>query len=157
MQWKLDQKGWSGTKTWKMDEVTKSYLHVDQTHMAMFANNALLGGGITVLSRASAHPPLLIVLWFFRVLCVTAHHANSCIVNPTVGPLSSHSSDALWAPRHQVHTHLSVAWFAALLPCSTKIRVLQATTERCGNLAMRLRVGPLLHWRASLNEAQTNQ
>ena len=125
--------------------------------MAMFANNALLGGGITVLSRASAHPPLLTVLWFFRVLCVTAHHANSCIVNPTVGPLSSHSSDALWAPRHQVHTHLSVAWFAALLPCSTKIRVLQATTERCGNLATRLRVGPLLHWRASLNEAQTNR
>ena len=37
---------------------------------------------ITVLSRASAHtrantlPPILTVLWFFRVLRVTAHHAK---------------------------------------------------------------------------------
>ena len=36
---------------------------------------------------------------------------NSCVENPKVGPLSSHScncSDALWAPRHQaskVRTH----------------------------------------------------
>ena len=79
-----------------------------------------------VLSRASAHtrasayPPLLTVLWFFRVLRVTAHHANSCVANLKVGPLSSHSSDALWTPRNQVRTHLSMAWFAAFLPCSTK-------------------------------------
>ena len=63
---------------------------------------------------------------------------GSRVVNPKVGPLSSHSSDALWTPRHQVRTHLSVAWFAAFLP-----RVLQAMTERCGNLATRRRVGPL--------------
>ena len=30
----------------------------------------------TVLSRASAHPPILTVLWFLEVLCVTAHHAK---------------------------------------------------------------------------------
>ena len=30
----------------------------------------------TVLSRASAHPPILTVLWFFEVLHVTAHHAK---------------------------------------------------------------------------------
>ena len=65
---------------------------------------------------------------------------NSCVVNPKVDPLSSHSSDELWAPRHQVRTHLS----AAFLPCNTKLAYcMQATTERCGNLATRLRVGPL--------------
>ena len=30
----------------------------------------------TVSSRASAHPPILTVLWFLEVLCVTAHHAK---------------------------------------------------------------------------------
>ena len=70
---------------------------------------------------------------------------NSHVVNPKVGPLSSHScncSDALWTIRHQVpkvHTHPSVASFATFFP------VLQATTEHCGNLATRLRVSPLCH------------
>ena len=42
--------------------------------------------------------------------------------NPKVGPLSSHSFDALWIPRHQtskVRTHSSVASFAVFFPCST--------------------------------------
>ena len=30
----------------------------------------------TILSRASAHPPILTVLWFFKVLCVITHHAK---------------------------------------------------------------------------------
>ena len=47
-----------------------------------------------------------------------------CIANPKVGPLSSRScdcSDALWAPRPQVskvHTHPSMASFAAFFSCS---------------------------------------
>ena len=50
---------------------------------------------------------------------------NSCIVNPKVGLLSSHSCyccDALWAPRHQaskVCTQSSVASFAVFFPCRT--------------------------------------
>ena len=70
---------------------------------------------------------------------------NSRVVNPKVGPLSSHScncSDAFWTTRHQVpkvHTHPSVASFATFFP------ILQATTEHCGNLATRLRVSPLCH------------
>ena len=70
---------------------------------------------------------------------------NSHVVNPKVGPLSSHScncSDAFWTTRHQVpkvRTHPSVATFATFFP------ILQATTEHCGNLATRLRVGPLCH------------
>ena len=50
----------------------------------------------TVLSRASAHPP---ILWFFEVLHVTAHHAK-IFCSESEGPLSSHScncSDVLWA------------------------------------------------------------
>ena len=35
-------------------------------------------------THASAHPPILTVLWFFEVLHVTAHHAKSCVVNPKV-------------------------------------------------------------------------
>ena len=31
----------------------------------------------------AAHPPILTVLWFFKVLRVTAHHAK-CVVNPKV-------------------------------------------------------------------------
>ena len=70
--------------------------------MPMFANllyslwNYLV---FTILSPASAHPP---VLWFFEVLRVTAHLAKFCIVNPKVGgPLSLHGCncfDALWSP-----------------------------------------------------------
>ena len=61
---------------------------------------------------------------------------NSHVVNPKVGPLSSHScncSDAFWTTRHQVpkvRTHPSVASFATFFPI---------------NLATRLRVGPLCH------------
>ena len=95
-------------------------------------------------TRASAHPPLLTVLWFFRDLRVTAHHANFCIVNLKVGPLSPHSSDALWTSRHQVRTHLSVAWLnCSIPPLQHEIHTLQATTECCRNLATRLLVAPL--------------
>ena len=86
---------------------------------------------------------------------------NPCVVNPKVGPLSSHSchcSDAL--RRHDIR-HQRFAHTRAVrgLVCS----ILQATTERCGNLAMRLRVGPLcsaisfLHCRAGLDESRTNR
>ena len=39
---------------------------------------------ITVLSWASAHPPILTILWFFMVLRVTATMLNSHVVNPKV-------------------------------------------------------------------------
>ena len=51
---------------------------------------------------------------------------NSCIVNPKVGLLSSHSCDcsgALWTPWHQVSkvcTHHFVALFVVFFLCSTK-------------------------------------
>ena len=73
--------------------------------------------------------PILTVLWFFRVLRVTAHHVKfprSKSEGRSTGLLSSHScncSDALWTTRHQaskVRTHPSVALFAAFFPCSTK-------------------------------------
>ena len=60
-------------------------------------------------------------------------------------PLSSHNCDCcdgLWVPRHQaskVHTQLS--WPHLLR--SSPICVLQATTVRCRNLAVRLQVGTL--------------
>ena len=80
----------------------------------------------TVLSRASAHPPILTVLWFFEVLHVTAHHAKFLCSESEGSPLSSHScdcSDALWTPQHQaskIPTHLSMASFAVFFPCSKK-------------------------------------
>ena len=33
---------------WELGHKQTFYLHVDQTHMAMFANNAMLGGGVRV-------------------------------------------------------------------------------------------------------------
>ena len=50
---------------------------------------------------------------------------NPGVVNPKVGLLISQTCscdcfEALRGPRHQVHTHLSVALFAAFFPCSTK-------------------------------------
>ena len=49
---------------------------------------------------------------------------NPGVVNPKVGLLISQTCscncfEALRGPRHQVHTHLSVALFAAFFPCST--------------------------------------
>ena len=68
---------------------------------------------LTVLSRASAHPPILTVMWFFKVLRVTAHHAK----------FSHSESEGRSAERHnirQVCTYLSVASFAVFFPCSMK-------------------------------------
>ena len=74
---------------------------------------------------------------------------NSCIMNPKVGPLGSHSCyccDALWAPRHQtskVCTQPSVASFAVFFPLQHHICILEVTTEQCRNLTTRLRIVPL--------------
>ena len=45
--------------------------------------------------RASAHSPILTVLWLFEVLRVTAHHAKFLHSESQVhvGPLSSHNAD----------------------------------------------------------------
>ena len=82
----------------------------------------------------------------FMVLRVTPTLLNSRVVNPKVGPLSSHSCDCsggLWAPRHQAskfRTHPSVASFAVFFPCSTKFAYCK---RRLNAAATRLRVGPL--------------
>ena len=94
---------------------------------------------------ASTHPPILTVLCcFFEVLRVTAHHAKF-LHSESKGRSAELPccSDALWAPQHQaskVCTH-GLVW--SVLPLRHEIRVLQATTECCGNLATRLQVGPL--------------
>ena len=59
----------------------------------------------TVLSRASANPLILTVLWFFKVLHVTVHHAKFLRGDSKVHSLSSHScnhSDMFQAP---IYTH----------------------------------------------------
>ena len=49
----------------------------------------------SVNPRASAHSPILTVLWLFEVLFVTAHHAKflHSETQVHVGPLSSHNAD----------------------------------------------------------------
>ena len=91
---------------------------------------------------------------------------NSCIVNPKVGPLSSHScdcSDANWTPQHQaskVRTHLSVALFAVFFPCSTKFTYCKqqpndAETWQWGyKLVCFVAWYSFLYCRAGLNEAR---
>ena len=65
---------------------------------------------------------------------------NSCVVNPKVGPLSCDCSDA---PRHQASKTPVRGLVRSVPSLQHEICVLQATTERCGNLATRLRVGQL--------------
>ena len=93
-------------------------------------------------------PNLTVFVGFFRVFRVTAHHSR--VVNSKVARLGSNScncSDALWVTRHQASkdlgSHTPVRGLVcSVLPLQLEIRVLQATTERSGNLATRLRVGP---------------
>ena len=125
-----------------------------------------IGVRVPYCPGASAHPPILTVLWFFRVLRVTAHHAK---LNPKVGLLSSHScscSDALWATRHQaskVRTHPSMASFAALFPCSTKFAYCKwrlnaaETWQRGYKLVSFVAWHSFLHYRAGLDKARTKR
>ena len=98
----------------------------------------------TVLSRASAHPPILTVLWFFEVLHVTAHHAKflhieseggsaeltcTCSCDCALGAMTS-GIKGLHTPVHGL--------VRSVLSLQHKICILQAMTERCGNLATRL-------------------
>ena len=100
--------------------------------------------------RASVHPPISTVLWFFEVLHVTSHHAKFLCSESKVGPLSSRIDVIILMsfrpPQHLAATfctHQSVASFAAFLTCSTETHILQATNNR-RSLAMRQQVGPLL-------------
>ena len=97
-------------------------------------------------TRASAHPPILTVLWFFKVLYVTPTMLNSCALNSKVDPLSSHSCDcALDATTSGIkgwHT-LVHGLVRSVLSLQHEICVLQVTTERCRNLATRLQVSQL--------------
>ena len=99
---------------------------------------------ITVLSWASAHPPILTILWLFMVLRVTATMLNSHVVNPKV----QWAHIAAIVLMHFGHHDIRHQRFAHTCPWPRSQRSplqheLQATTERCGNLATRLRVGPL--------------
>ena len=84
---------------------------------------------------------------------------NSCEVNLKVGQLSSHTCDcSLWAPWHQVHTHLSTASFAAFFPCSTKFAYckqrLNAVKWGYKSVCFVAHYN-FLHCQASLNKART--
>ena len=105
----------------------------------------------TVLSQASAHtqgsahPQVLTILWYFRVLRVTHMHAKFLRSESEGRSHSCDCSDALWVPWHQaskICTHIR-GLVRSVLPLQHEICVLQATTECCGNLATRVRVGPL--------------
>ena len=103
----------------------------------------------TILSRASAHPPILTVLWFFKVLCVTTHHAKFlCIESKgrSAELTCTCSCDcALGATTSGIkvsHTPLH-GLVRSVLSLQHEICILQAMTKRCRNLATRLRVGQL--------------
>ena len=80
----------------------------------------------TVLSRASTHPQILTVLWFFDALHVTM--LKLCVVNLMVGPVHwAHMLWLFWCTLGTMtsgikgsQTHLSEASFAVFFPCSTK-------------------------------------
>ena len=95
-------------------------------------------------TRASAHPPILTVLWFFEVLCVTTHHAKflriesegrsaeltcTCSCDCALGATTS-GIKVLHTPLHGL--------VRSVLSLQHEICILQAMTERCGNLATRL-------------------
>ena len=102
-------------------------------------------------TRASAHPPILTVLWFFRLLRVT-HIAAIVLMH------SGTTTSGIKGSHTLVH-----GLVCSVLPLQHKIHVLQATTKRCGNIATRLRVVhfvarySFLHCRAGLNESRTNR
>ena len=100
-------------------------------------------------TRASAHPPILTVLWFFEVLCVTTHHAKflriesegrsaeltcTCSCDCALGATTS-GIKVLHTPLHGL--------VRSVLSLQHEICILQAMTECCGNLATRLRVSQL--------------
>ena len=78
-------------------------------------------------TKASAHPPILTVLWFFTVLHVTAYHVKFSRSESEGRSLRSHSygcSDALWAPQLQaskISSHPSVASFAVSSPAARNL------------------------------------
>ena len=92
-------------------------------------------------------PPILTVLWFFDVLCVAAHHAK-------FWGWAHIAVIAFWMPQHQaskVCTHLSVASFAAIFPCSTifaycKRQLNGAETWQRGQLCSTIQLSPLSGW-----------
>ena len=69
---------------------------------------------------------------------------NSCILNPKVDPLSSHSCycalDATTSGIKGSHTPVR-GFICSVLSLQHESCVLQAMTERCGNFATRLQVG----------------
>ena len=89
---------------------------------------------------------------------------NPGVVNPKVSLLRSHScdsSDALWAPWHQVCTHLFVASFTAFFLCSTKFayyrwRLNTSETWQQGYELVRFVASyNFLHCRGGLSEVRT--
>ena len=120
----------------------------------LFANHDCRHSWITILSRASthtrasAHPPILIALWFFGVLHVTAHHAKFSRSEPEVGPLSP-QLQLFWCTLGDTTSGIKGSYtpvrglVCSILRLQHEICILQVTTECCGNLATRLQVGPL--------------
>ena len=91
---------------------------------------------------------------------------NPGVVNPKVGLLISQTCscdcfEALRGPRHQVHTHLSVALFAAFFSCSTKfayckwwLDAVETWQQGYESVHFAARYS-FLHCRPGLDEAQT--
>ena len=110
-------------------------------------------------------PPILIVLWFFEVLSVTAHHAKFLCSESEGRSAELTAAIVLRMPRHQaskVRTHLSVALFAAFFPCSTKFayckqRLNAAETWQQGyeSVSFVARYS-FLHYQAGLDEARSD-
>ena len=93
--------------------------------------------GACILSQAnthphtSAHPSIMIGLWFYEVLHVTAHHTK--FFHSELCWAHVHScnySDAVqmpWNPAAKVRTHPSVALSGVLPACTTDLCPMQAT------------------------------
>ena len=95
-------------------------------------------------TRASAHPPILTVLWFFEVLHVTAHHAKFLHIESEGGSAELTCTcscdctlDATTSGIKGSHTPVH-GLVRSVLSLQHEICILQAMTERCGNLATRL-------------------
>ena len=105
--------------TYHLDIQKRATFEYDEVNQAIFS-------WATPHTDRKAHFPILTVLWFFEVLCVTVHHTEFLPIELKLGQLSIlHSCthpDLLqvhdfWK---QISHTLSIASFAAFLICNTK-------------------------------------
>ena len=113
-----------------------------------------------VLSQARAHLPILMVLWFLEVLCVTTYHAKFLWSesNSRFTELKYIAAIVLIHFRcHDIRNQKFVhtrPWSCCSVPClQHEIRILQATTlQKLGHWAMSFLVYSFLHCRAALDK-----